>query len=75
MHGTRLHGVPRAGRHHRVGLTVHIGIRARRTLPEKIQRHRPGIEVLGYETGGGIFGPPIRGWHRKAEVIIAAWPT
>jgi hypothetical protein len=54
-----------------VGLTVHIGTRALQTMHDEIQKHRPGIEVLGYETGGGIFGPPIRGWHEQAEVAIA----
>ena len=53
------------------GLTVHVGTRALQTIDEEIQAHRPGIEVLGYETGGGIFGPPIRVWHRRADVAIA----
>ena len=52
-------------------LTVHIGTRALQTMHEEIQAHRAGIEVLGYETGGGIFGAPIRGWHTRAEVAIA----
>jgi hypothetical protein len=53
------------------GLTVHIGTGALQTIHEEIQAHQPGIEVLGYETGGGIFGPPIRGWHNRANVAIA----
>ena len=53
------------------GLTVHIGTRALQTIHEEIQAHRAGIEVLGYETGGGIFGPPIRGWHTRADVTVA----
>ena len=27
--------------------------------------------MLGYENGGGIFGPPIRGWHKRADVAVA----
>lgn len=42
------------------GLTVHMGTGAFQTIHNEIQAHRAGIEVLGYETGGGIFGPPIR---------------
>lgn len=52
-------------------LTVHVGAGALQTIREEIQAHRPGIEVLGYETGGGIFGPPIRGWHERADVAVA----
>ena len=50
---------------------MHIGTRALQTIHEEIQAHRPGIEVLGYETGGGIFGPPIRSWHTRADVKLA----
>ena len=53
------------------GLTVHIGTGALQTIHDEIQAHRAGIEVLGYETGGGIFGPPIRGWHTRADVAVA----
>ena len=48
-----------------------IGTGALLTIHEEIQAHRPGIEVLGDETGGGIFGPPIRSWHKRADVTIA----
>jgi hypothetical protein len=52
-------------------LSVHIGTGALQTIHDEIQAHQAGIEVLSYETGGGIFGPPIRGWHRRADVSIA----
>lgn len=55
--------------------TVHIGTRALQTIHEEIQAHPPGIEVLGYETGGGIFGPPIRSWHTRADVKLATVAT
>ena len=54
-----------------LGLTVHISWGALQMINEEIRAHRPGIEVLGYETGGGIFGPPIRGWHKRADVAVA----
>ncbi|MGZ4370980.1 MAG: hypothetical protein ACXVRV_02715 [Gaiellaceae bacterium] len=53
------------------GLTVRIGTRALQGIHEEIQAHLPGIDVLGYETGGGIFGPPIRSWPTCADVAIA----
>ena len=64
MHGAHLLGFQD------LGLIVHVGARALQTMHEEIQAHRPGIEMLGYETGGG-FGPPIRGWHTRADVAIA----
>ena len=71
MHGTHLLGFHELADTAGVDLTVHISTRAFQTIHEEIQAHRPGIEVLGYETGGGIFGPPIRSWHRRADIAIA----
>jgi hypothetical protein len=71
MHGTHLLGFHGLADPAGVSLRVHIGTRALQTIHDEIQRHRPGIEVLGYETGGGIFGPPIRGWHKRADVAVA----
>ena len=45
--------------------------RAVRVLYDEIRAQRHAIETRGLETGGGLIGPPIRGWHQRAHVAIA----
>jgi hypothetical protein len=52
-------------------LTVHVSSTALRTIRDEIRVRSRAIEDEGVETGGGIFGPPLHGWHRQADVAIA----
>ena len=38
---------------------------------DEIRAQSHAIDTRGLETGGGLFGPPIRGWHEQAHVAIA----
>ena len=52
-------------------LLVTLNPRAVRALYDEIRAQSHAIETRGLETGGGLFGPPIRGWHERAHVAIA----
>ena len=51
-------------------LHVTLNPRAVRVLYDEIRAQRNAIETRGLESGGGLFGPPIRGWHEQAHVAI-----
>jgi hypothetical protein len=52
-------------------LLVRLNPRAVRTIQDEIRAQRHAIETRQLETGGGLFGPPIRGWHQQAHVAVA----
>jgi site-specific recombinase XerC len=53
------------------GLTVTIGASALETIRNEIWVHSRAIEEELFETGGGIFGPPLHGWDKQANIEIA----
>jgi hypothetical protein len=52
-------------------LLVTLTTRAVQALYDEIRAQSQAIETCELETGGGLFGPPIRGWDEKAHVAIA----
>ena len=57
------------------GTLGHPPLRHRPTSVPVNSRRHDAREVLAYETGGGIFGPPIRGWHKRVDVTLATVAT
>jgi hypothetical protein len=53
------------------GLTVTVGAGALETIHREIRAQRRAIEEEQLETGGGLFGPPLRSWTTQAQVAIA----
>lgn len=52
-------------------LVVTVRDGALRTIREETWNNSPAIEQELQETGGGIFGPPLRSWTKQAEVVLA----